>query len=239
MKQLITILVILIPAMVSSQLLIKPGNQSIEYKRIADEVSNMKWYLLQDTTKIEIGSISSAITTSSDQVTVVSTVQMRQATRPWIDTTIAERSTLKPIYHSSYNSQRDMIIRFDTTISGYYADKQKGHTTAIADSSADGFFDSNMYPTLIRWLPLRTGFTKDLAIYDFNPNGKKGQLKASIVCVRQCDYLQGTEIRKVWVVTVKDEIASGTMNYFIDVETRKLWKMVMSSGERKMMLEAV
>ncbi|HTE24658.1 DUF3108 domain-containing protein [Flavitalea sp.] len=240
MKQFLILLIFLVPAMAFSQMLLKPGNPCIEYKRISDETSNMIWYLMQDTTKIEIGRITSDIQTDSLNLTVITTVRMRQAPTAWIDSTIADRNSLKPVYHSSYNTQRDMIIRFDSLITGYYADKEKRSTISISDSPSMDYFDSNLYPTLIRWLPLKTGFTKDLSIYDFNPNGKTGVMKVSVIAVRQCEYIyQDKEIKKVYLVTVKDEISSGTTTYFIDIETRKLWKMVIASGERKMVMEAV
>jgi hypothetical protein len=223
-----------------SQILITPGSKCIEYNRIADEKYNMTWYLMQDTNAIEIGTVVNDIRTDSVNVTVVTTVKMRQAATVWIDSTIAERNSLRPVYHSSYNAQRDMTIRFGSSITGSYADKQKGTILSIADTIPSAFFDSNMYPTLIRWLPLRTGFTKDFPVYDFNPNGKTGVMKVSVICVRQSDYRhRSMEVKRVYLVTVKDEISQGTTTYFIDVATRKLWKIVIAIGERKMMMEAI
>jgi hypothetical protein len=240
MKQLLFLFLFLLPVLAFSQMLLKPGNPCIEYKRISDEKSSMIWYLMQDTTKIEIGRVSSDIRTDSVNLTVITTVKMRQAPTPWIDSTVADRNSLKPVYHSSYNNQRDMIIRFDSLITGYYADKQKNSTISINDNPSMDYFDSHLYPTLIRWLPLKTGFSKDLSIYDFNPNGRSGIMKVSVIAVRQCEYLyQDKEVKKVYLVTVKDDISSGTTTYFIDIETRKLWKMIIASGERKMMMEAV
>jgi hypothetical protein len=240
MKQLLILLIFLLPALAFSQMLLKPGHPCIEYQRISDEKSSMIWYLMQDTTKIEIGRVSSDIHIDSLNLTVTTIVKMRQAPAPWIDSTVADRNSLKPVYHSSYNNQRDLIIRFDSLITGYYSDKQKNSTIAISDSPSMEYFDSNLYPTLIRWLPLKTGFSKDLSIYDFNPNGKTGVMKVSVIAVRQCDYLyQDKEVKKVYLVTVKDDISNGTTTYFIDIETRKLWKMVIASGERKMVMEAV
>ncbi|RYY21380.1 MAG: hypothetical protein EOO04_18330 [Chitinophagaceae bacterium] len=240
MKQLFFLLIFFIPVLAFSQMLMKPGNPSIEYQRISDEKSNMIWYLIQDTTKIEIGRVTHDIRTDSLNLTVVTTVKMRQSPAPWIDSTVADRNSLKPVYHSSYNTQRDMILRFDSLITGYYADKEKNATIPIYDRRSMDYFDSNLYPTIIRWLPLKTGFTRDLSIYDFNPKGKTGVMKVSVIAVRQCDYLyQDKEVRRVYLVTVRDDISSGTTTYFIDVETRKLWKMVIASGEHKMMMEAV
>lgn len=199
----------------------------------------MTWYLLQDTTKLEIGTVSNDVYTDSSRVTVVTTVRMREVTGTWIDSTVAERRSLRPVYHSSYNSDRDMIIRFDSLITGYYEDKRKRSTMAITDSVQGEFFDSNLYPSIIRWLPLKTGFTKDLAIYDYNPKGKTGVMKVSIICVRQCDYLHNNStLKKVYQVTVKDDISNGFTTYFIDVDTRKLWKLIIAVGERKMVMEA-
>ncbi|MHA4844322.1 DUF3108 domain-containing protein [Flavitalea antarctica] len=240
MKQFLFVFLFLLPAFAFSQILLKPGHPCIEYQRISDEKASMIWYLMQDTTKIEIGRVSSDIRTDSVNLTVITTVKMRHAPAASVDSIVADRNSLKPVYHASYNHQRDMIIRYDSMITGYYADKQKNSTIAINDNPSMDCFDSNLYPTLIRWLPLKTGFSKDLAIYDFNPNGKTGVMKVSVIAVRRCDYLyQDKEVKKVYLVTVKDDISSGTTTYYIDVETRKLWKMIIASGEQKMMMEAV
>ena len=240
MKQLLILLIFLVPAMAFPQMLLKPGNPCIEYQRISDEKSSMIWYLMQDTTKIEIGRVTRDIQTDNKNLIVITTVKMRETPTVWIDSTIADRNSLKPVYHASYNTKRDMIIRFDSLVTGYYADKENKSTISISYGPSMDYFDSNLYPTLIRWLPLKTGFTKDLSIYDFNPNGKSGVMRVSVIAVRQCEYLyQDKEIKKVYLVTVRDDISTGTTTYFIDIETRKLWKMVITSGERKMVMEAV
>src|SRR6188768_10938 len=124
MKQIFILFIFLVPAMAFSQMLLKPGNPCIEYKRISDEKSSMIWYLMQDTTKIEIGRVTRDIQTDSKNLIVITTVKMRETPTVWIDSTIADRNSLKPVYHASYNTKRDMIIRFDSLVTGYYADKE-------------------------------------------------------------------------------------------------------------------
>ncbi|RYY24004.1 MAG: hypothetical protein EOO04_13595 [Chitinophagaceae bacterium] len=239
MKLLLLPLYMLMPMMGICQLLIQPGNAAIEYKRIANEETRMNWYLLQDTTKIAIGTVFNRIITDSQYIMLVSTVQMRHDAGPRIDTTIADRNTLRPVYHASYNADRDMTIHYNDLITASYADKRQGNNISVTDTSTSSCFDSNLYPTLIRWLPLKTGFMKDLAIYDFNPGGRKGVMKASIIAVRQCDYEPEPDVlKKVWMVIVRDDMGAGTTTYFIDVQSRKLWKMIISVGDRKMLMEA-
>ncbi len=239
MKLLLLLLYITLPFTGMCQLLIQPGNSCIEYKRIADEETTMNWYLLQDTTRIEIGKVWQRIITDSQHITLVSTVRLRHDADPRIDTTVAQRNTLRPVYHASYNPDRNMTLYFNDMVRGSYADKRLGKDLLINDTVVSPCFDSNLYPTLIRWLPLKTGFMKDLAIYDFNPRGRKGVMKASIIAVRQCDYEPEPDVlKKVWMVVVRDDLSAGTTTYFIDVESRKLWKMIIAVGERKMLMEA-
>jgi len=166
-------------------------------------------------------------------------VQMRQDAHPRIDTTIADRNTLRPVYHASYTPKRNEIIHFSSMITSSDADNTTDKHGFITDSVASSCFDSKIYPTLIRWLPLKTGFMKDLAIYDFNATGRKGVARASIISVRQCDYEPEPDVlKKVWMVIVRDDLGAGTTTYFIDVQSRKLWKMIISVGDRKMLMEA-
>jgi hypothetical protein len=214
----------------------KTGNKiKIEKQWITNEQYVMNWYMIRDTVKTEIGKVTTDIYTKDKQLVVVTQVNMKQMKTPWVDSTIAKLKNMKPVYHSSYNGQRDMVLRFGKPITGYYLDKQKKTNTPIADSSKGDYFDSNLYPQLIRWLPLAAGYTKELSIYDYNPNGKTGILKVSVTEVKKGSYTSPVSgNHEVWLVNVTDDISGSPSVYFIDVKTRQLWKQEISLSNRRM-----
>jgi hypothetical protein len=104
---------------------ITPLNNSFDSKLIKNESYEMTWFIEKDTVKIEAGKINTEIKKVKNNVLIITTVIMNQVqTKKWVDTTIANINTLKPIYHSSYNQQRDMILNFDEKVTGYYFDKK-------------------------------------------------------------------------------------------------------------------
>lgn len=139
---------------------IGPNNNPFDSTWIKDENYTMKWLVLQDTISHELGKVSTNIQQKGDKLILITHVAMPQLTEPWIDSTIVKLKDLAPLYHSSYNQNRDMVIHFEDRVTGYYNDKKTGKKTELDQEPAVSFFDSNSYPQLIRWLPLEEGDTK-------------------------------------------------------------------------------
>jgi hypothetical protein len=226
----------------SQQIIVTKKNVA-EKKWIHDQSYEMNWTMLKDTVRLEIGTVNISVKVTKKTVLVITEVKIKSAPSSWVDSTIVQKVDLSPIYHSSYNAQRDMVIHFGKDVTGFYRDKQTGKTTQIAQIVKPGYFDSNFYPMLINWLPLNPKLIADINIYDYNPKGKSGLLKAKIVGVTQGTY-QSIKLgkRKVWVVKVSDEIGgingSSTVTY-IDQSTRQTYKQHISAGGRSMEMTLV
>lgn len=203
----------------------------------------MAWYVLKDTTNIEIGNVTTQISVNNKTLTVVTGVSMKNAKGPWVDSTIANVKTLQPVRHASYNMQRDMVLNFGKIVTGFYNNKIKNSSTAISDTTNSDYFDSNLYPLLIGWLPLENNYKQDISIYDYNPSAKIGVLKASVKHVTSGVYTSDKNgIRNVWIVTVTDEISNGPNDssvYYFDKTDRRLWKQEINISGRKMMMKLV
>ncbi len=239
-----SILLIFFAAVMSSvataQDFLTPSKGIFERKWIHNSSYKMTWYVVKDTTKLAIGAVSTQISTDKKQLTVITQVNMRNMKSPWIDSTVADLSTLRPIRHSSYNMQRDMVLNFGKIVTGFYHDKTKKVNTSISDTTQTKYFDSNLYPILIGWLPLSTTYRKDISIYDYNPSAKIGVIKASVKQVTSGEYKSlKNGLRSVWIVTVTDEISddpNSVNTYYFDKEDRRLWKQDIESKGRKMMM---
>lgn len=219
-----------------------PAKNVVEKKWMTNQKYQMVWYALRDTARFEIGKVTTEISNDGNKITAITQVSMKRSNTPWIDSTVAFVKDLAPVYHSSYNAQRDMALTFGKVVTGYYNDKIKKIRTIIKDTTKEDYFDSNLYPTLITWLPLKEGYKQDIAIYDYNPAGKIGVIKASVLDVKRGIFESAVSgIHNVWVVTVSDEIggADSKMTYYIDMADRKLWKQEIVAGERKMLMQLV
>lgn len=241
MRFIMTLTISLLALSMYGQTPLSPANSTLEKKWIRDEQFRQRWYIIKDSSKLEIGKVTSSFKTGKGSLTVIATVAMNQPGTAWTDSTVASSTNLQPIYHSSYNGQRDMVLHFGTTVTGYYTDKLKGTSTIINDNIAGDYFDSNLYPSIIRWLPLQEGYQQEISIYDYNPSGKTGLIKAYITDVKKGTYqtaLSGSH--PVWLVTVTDEIGNGvktSSRYYIDQADRRPWKQEINANGRIMSLE--
>jgi hypothetical protein len=245
MRQLIltSLIPLLIGGTVRGQKLLTPSISAFENKWIKSGSYQMKWYMLRDTAKMEIGEVYTEIIADKQTLTVVTRVNMKNMNSAWVDSTINDRSTLKPIRHTSSNMQRDILLNFGQPVTGSYTEHAKGKQILVSDTVSGSYFDSNLYPQLIGWLPMSDGYRQDIAIYDFNPGGKSGRLTVSVKDVRSDTYQTDKQgPRAVWAVDVTDEINGGTNNlvtYYFDKTDRKLWKQEINSNGRKMLMKRV
>jgi hypothetical protein len=243
MKSLLLSLLTIISFAAHAQNLLTPSKKSFGKKHVRNSSYQMTWYALKDTSKFELGKVTTQILTGKNNLTIVTNVSMKNMKTPWVDSTIADIKTLKPIRHASYNMQRDMVLNFGKIVTGFYNDKMKKSTSVINDTTYTDYFDSNLYPVLIGWLPLSDNYKQDISIYDYNPAAKIGVIKASVKNVTGSTYLTDKNgLRNVWVVTVSDEIGkgeNGISTYYFDKADRRLWKQEIETNGRKMLMKLV
>lgn len=235
--QLLSILLFLQPAFSNAQQNVQtPEKNQVNRSLIKNETYSMVWYALKDTAKVEIGKVDTRILKSGNRITVNSTVKMKNLP-DWKDETIAGLPDFAPVKHTSFNVQRDMLLDFEKpdTVTGYYLDKTKNSRTEISETTAGKFFDSNLYTQLIRWLPLKEGYTTEMAIFDYNPSSGKGIMKAYVTGTKKGTYKN----KPVWMVSVTDDISQkkAASTYYIDSKTRELLKQEVDMGPRKMVME--
>lgn len=218
---------------------LKPQEHIFEKKWMVPEKYQMTWYAQKDTQLMELAVITTETAISSKHITVITRVKMKNSSTPWTDSSIALKKSFKPVYHSSYNIQRDMALSFGKVVTGYYSDKMKNTSIKVFDRVAADYFDSNLYPYLIRLLPLREGYTATIPVYDFNPNGKKGVMNAFVKKVESGLIKNNDKDLAVWIVTVTDELSpdnNSFSTYYIGKQDRKLWKQEINNAGRRMVM---
>lgn len=244
MKKIFYILLITfgISAQVFSQKnFLSPINNPANKSLIKSETSEMSWFMLTDSLKIEIGNVQTKIQKEKERIYIITTVNMKQSPTKWIDSTIVGTTNFKPIYHSSFNQQRDIVLKFGKKITGYYLDKKTEIRTRISEESDTPFFDSNFYPQLIRLLPLKDGYSNTISIFDYNPSSKIGVITATVKNTEETTINFNGQKKQVWKVETTDDISnnSGISTYYIDTSTRKILKQEIDFGGRKMLMELV
>ncbi|MER3316701.1 MAG: hypothetical protein RIB79_00265 [Allomuricauda sp.] len=221
--------------------ILTPDNNPADKSLIKEETYEMTWYILKDTLKMKIGKVRTEMQQKDEEIYIITTVDMQGAPTTWVDSTIVGRKKLAPIYHSSYNQQRDMVLNFSNQVTGYYNDKQSGVNTKISESVDTPFFDSNFYPQLIRWLPLKNGYHSTIAIFDYNPKSEIGVITATIKNTEKTTLDFKGDPKPVWKVTITDDISKNKAisTYYIDQKSRKILKQEIDLGGRKMVMELV
>lgn len=220
---------------------LSPLNNKVKAASIKPETSTMNWFAIQGEQKAKIGVVQTDLQKEAGKLRVITTVKMVQAASAWVDTTVVDTLNFKPIYHSSYNQQRDMVLAFDEEVTGYYLDKQTNTKTIVSEKANGNFFDSNFYPQLIRFLPLKEGYQTTLSIFDFNPKAKTGIMTASIRNTEKINMDFHGKKQAVWKVETTDEISNNTVvnTYYICMDNRKILKQEIDFGGRKMLMELV
>tara|TARA_R110000744_G_scaffold208401_2_gene327072 strand:+ start:10440 stop:11177 length:738 start_codon:yes stop_codon:yes gene_type:complete len=226
---------------ICQELPLSPNNNPADMALIKSEDSKMSWSMVNDSNEIQIGEVRTKIQVEKDEILIETTVEMNQSPGKWIDSTVVSKTNFKPIYHSSYNQQRDMVLKFDNKITGYYLDKESGNKTQISEQTDRAFFDSNFYPQLIRFLPLKDGYSNNISIFDYNPKSKTGVMTATIKNTKNTTTNYREEVKGVWKVETTDEISnnSAITTYYIDMSTRKILKQEIDFGGRKMIMRLI
>jgi len=223
----------------SQETILSPINNSANKNHIKSETSEMNWFMINGSDKIQIGKVQTEIQKKRKNIYIITTVNMMQSPTKWIDSTVVGTQNFEPKYHSSYNQQRDMVLKFGEKITGYYLDNKTKIRTEISEEAETSFFDSNFYPQLIRLLPLKVGYSSTIAIFDYNPAAEIGVITATIKNTEETIFSFNGKERHVWKVETTDDISNNTAisTYYIDTLTRKILKQEIDFGGRKMLME--
>jgi hypothetical protein len=218
---------------------LSPENNQADHLLLNSGTSTMDWSMVRDITKFPIGKVKTKIIKGDDEILVVTEILARHSQVKWVDSTIVGAINFHPIYHSSYNRQRELIMTFSDSVKGQYKDVNTGKTIRIAENTHGSYFDSNFYPHIIRLLPLKTGYSKQLSIFDYNPQSRKGVMSATIQKTEEVRILINEEERKAWKIIVTDDISDNQLTsiYFVDQDTRQLLRQEVISPNGKMIFE--
>ena len=225
----------LLPCLSFAQQLITPATAKFDFQYLKTETSKQTWYVWRDTSRIAIGEVETIIDPAyqEDKLLIITKVKMTRANAPWTDSTVAVRKSLNPIYHSSYNGQRSMRLAYTgKKVTIWHKDNLTGKTTALTDTLKGSYFDSNLYSHMVRWLPLKDGFSGTIQNYNYANEQSHGLTTVRIVSVKEIN-----DANPYFEVTLLDKDSKSTSVFYIRKSDRKVLKSKMEFGGRKMEME--
>jgi hypothetical protein len=185
------------------------------------------------------GSFTISFTEESNRLIVATHLELFNSDKKWVDTSISDANTLKPVYRSSITPDRRTILRFGKEVTGYYKDASIPQKN-ILEPLANDFFESYTYPYLLSALPLKAGYRASLSVYEYVP-GQSSNTKKAIITSVTSNTLNSefSGEHKVWQVSVVEEKTNDLYEYYIDKEGGRLWKIeVISKGQHTLMVDS-
>ncbi|MHA3788581.1 hypothetical protein ACX0HA_10255 [Flavobacterium hauense] len=239
MKNIIALLFTFAFLSLHAQTSLIPGDTIFAAKYIKPETYQMKWSIVQAGQSHQVALINTSIQPGKKRITIVSDIKVNNAKTTWIDSTITNKVNFLPVRHYSDNLERVVKLKFGASVTGSYIDKAKNLKTNINDVIPQGnYFDSNFYPYLVRLLPLKEGYTCDVATYDYSP-AKRGIITQKVTDVKTGTYKDKKGQNEVWIVTSKETIKGQTteVKYYIAKSDRKLFKQEIFDGMMHTLIE--
>jgi len=224
----------------NAQSLIKPGDNSFDKNFIKSTHYEMAYFAVSGRQTVEISSFDVEVKVNGKTISVYTRINSPAGNSIWSDTSIADIITLKPIYRSSNNSDKQYHIKYGTAIEGDYHDKRSNKNSQIRDKNKGDFFDSFIYPYLLGALPLTSGYKVILPVYEYKPEAKSMISNTRITEVKSSMHRSEiTGEHAVWQVSVFEEGTNVKYEYYIDKESRKLWKVeiLASNGKQYLLVD--
>lgn len=202
---------------------------------LANECYRMQWYSIEDEGEVFMGNVDVQIVHDDKKITVIRSVFLKDIEQTWTDYSIVGASDLSPIFHSSFSSQRDLTLKFGRRIVGNYMDKGNGKVVPIDFFPRKRYYDSSIFPHLIRWSNLETGKPISIPLYNHVPYRRDSLIAGRIFEIAETDYMRANETAKALSVKATSGITKhGSVTTFtIDRETRLILRMGVENEGRK------
>ena len=125
-----------------------PGDNSFDKKWLKRGKYEMACFSLDGgRNKREISSLVIEINSGSGPLSIYTTLKLPGSNEQWKETSIVDGSTFKPVYRSSLNSNRELVLKYTKEITCHHYDKQTKKRNKFLDSCRVGV---SIYPFLLQ-----------------------------------------------------------------------------------------
>lgn len=220
------------------QVVILPGDKSIDKTFLKPDTYSMSYAIKQNGTYIDIGEYAVSITTNDQKFEVKTSLSFNNNAPKWTGHFIADSQNLKPISSSDITSDKSTLLNFSNTIKGSVKDNKTGKKSSIEEKSTGDYFDISIYPFIIKSLPLTTGYKAIIPVFDYDATEKNKFCNVVIKEVKSDLHISDlTGEHKVWKVSTYEEGTKHNFDFFIDKTTRRIWQInIVSNKGDKIML---
>ncbi|MBS0031825.1 DUF3108 domain-containing protein [Chitinophaga sp. 22321] len=214
------------------------AQEKFDSKLLQNGKFTLACYTVNDGSESAIGTFTIGINTANDKL-ALTTITALAGLEAWKDTAVSNLSDFKPIYRASHSTLKDMVLHFGNDVTGYYVDKKTGKKTQIKEAGNQHFVDSYTYPFLLSLLPLTSGYSTDLSVYEYKPTNNGNLKKAVVEEVKNSTWVSKyTGKHDVWEVTVVEPTTNEKSVSLIDKKTRRLWQVDMwADGQQIRMVD--
>ena len=197
---------------------ILPGDKSLNINLIKEGKFTMGYYFVKNGNPLEISTYQTEVSTNGNQLIFNSKLIFLKSDKQWKEQVILDKNTLKPISRKSERETRNFDIK--------YANINKGD-----------YFDITTYPLVLCALPLNTGYKATIPVIDYDSPNKDKIQNVNITDVKSNIYnSELTGEHQVWKASVNEESTGNVYDYFIDKNSRKIYKITVSSKGNNFML---
>jgi hypothetical protein len=217
---------------------LSPGDNSFEKKFLKSAKYEWTCYSLDPgRNKTEISAFTVEIKSGSGPLSIYTNLRLPNSPDQWWDTSVVDANTFKPIYRASHNRHRELVVKYGKEVTGHYFDKKTKKRTHIKEPVKEAFFDSYSYPYLLGLLPLASGYNTSLTVYDYKPENSSNIKKAVIHEVKNSVHVSDlTGEHKCWQVSIHEEATGDKYDYYIDKDTRRIWKVEIFAGKQHLLM---
>jgi hypothetical protein len=222
----ITLLLVAVTGLCTAQSTATAGNLNFEKKYLKTAKYEMACFVENEGKQVEISTLSIDINPTAKDLSIITTVKFVNADDLWIDTSIADGNTFKPVYRSSFNKNRELRLNYENEVTGYHYDKKSRKRSVIKEPITETYVDSYAYPYLVAILPLTSGYNTNLPVYEFKGENANNIINTRIEEVKSNVHTsKHSGTHKVWEVSVLEGGTNDRYVYSIDKDTRRVWKI--------------
>lgn len=235
-KKILNIIFQLVVIISFGQVKILPGDLSINKSYLKQSLTTMSFLVNQNNQVKEIGTYEIEIKFNTEKMVVNSTLFFKDSEKNWKDICIVNANNFEPISYSSDRDERFFMLNFSNKIDGEIIRKNNNEKKQIKELIKEKYFDINIYPHVLRSLPLKLGYKAIIPVYDYEATDQSKIYNVVLKEVKSETFVSTlTGNHNVWKVSVYEESTGHNLDYFIDKESRRLWQINIVSNEGQLM----
>lgn len=219
------------------QIKLIPDSKSINTSLIMQGEFTMGYYVIENDKAREICVYETEVGLNNQKFNLKTSLNFIKSDLQWKENIIADDKSLKPISRVSERDTRNYKLNFSEIITGEITTNKKNKP--IKFSVTEDYFDIATYPYVISALPLTTGYKAIIPVLDYDANEPN---KIHNVVIKEIKshvfHSDLTGDHNVWKVGIFEESTKNDYNYYIDKETRKIWRVdILANGTSLFLLD--